>query len=277
MSLAILGVRIDPITEHQAVDCISQAVATRQKLKVATINPEFIMAAQSNGQFKQALNHSDLALADGVGILWAANLSSYQPRFTSKLIKVLNIWLIALWYGLKTFLSLSFRTANIPQQVSGSNLTLSLAKVAAQNRVSLFLLGERPGVAEIAAAKLRQQLPELAIAGTFAGDGSEAGDNQTIAQLNKHPADIVLVAYGAPKQELWIERNLNQIPAWVGIGVGGTFRFLAGDIRRAPAIIQRIGFEWLFRLLLEPWRWRRQLALPRFVWAVTWAKINQAQ
>ena len=271
----ILGIRIDAITEEQAVEKILASAKAGRKLKVATVNPEFIMAAQRDPRFASALNHSDLALADGIGVLWAANLQQYQPRFSSKHGKLLNIWLIAIWYGIKSFLSVSFRTASLPQQVSGSNLTTSLARAAAQSKLSLFLLGERQGVAPKAADRLRKQNPQLHISGTYAGNGAPEGDHKTRAAINQHPADIVLVAYGAPKQELWIERNLEHIPATVAIGVGGTFRFLAGDIRRAPQWIRRMGLEWLFRLILEPWRWRRQLALPKFVVAVVRQKLAQ--
>lgn len=268
-TVTILGIQLDSITEAQAVERICQAARQKQKYTVATINPEFIMAAQANSDFKHILNQADLRLPDGVGVMWAANLQKYSPHLPGKYLKVLEIWSIAFYYGLKTFLSLKFRTANLPQQVSGSNLTLSLSQVAASQNLSLFLLGEKEGIASQAAQVLQETFPGLSIAGTFAGDGSINGDDQTRRQISAHPADIILVAYGAPKQEFWINRNLPHLPTSVAIGVGGTFRFLSGDIRRAPLWIQRLGFEWLFRLALEPWRWRRQLALPKFIITVT--------
>lgn len=276
MSISILGVRIDAVTEQQAVNAICQAASDRKKFKVATVNPEFIMAAQHNQQFKRTLDQSDLSLPDGVGVMWAANVFAYQGTIRNKPIKVINIWFIALWYGVKTFLSLNFRTANLPQQVSGSNLVKALSATAAEKKISIFLLGEKPGIAQRAANNLRQALPALNIAGSYSGDGAESGDSQTVAAVSEKPGDIILVAYGSPKQEFWIDRNINRIPYFVAIGVGGTFRFLAGEIQRAPNWVQHLGLEWLFRLLLEPWRWRRQLALPKFVFAVVRAKISSS-
>jgi N-acetylglucosaminyldiphosphoundecaprenol N-acetyl-beta-D-mannosaminyltransferase len=275
MNLTILGVRIDPVTEEEAVERICAAVGSPDKYRVSTVNPEFVMEAQRNPAFMDALSKSNLNVPDGIGILWAANLLAYTPP-KAKGAKVLAIWIIAVWYGIKTFLSLKFRTANVPQQVSGSNLVQSVARRAAAQNASLFLLGERPGVAEAAARNLQTSVPGLKITSTFAGDGSSDGDSQTVAAVSREPADILLVAYGAPKQEFWVERNLERVPCSVAIGVGGTFRFLAGDIRRAPAWIRRLGFEWLFRLVLEPWRWRRQLALPHFVVAVVREKIARS-
>lgn len=259
----ILGVRVDSVTQDQAVDQILQWVNQRQKAMVFTVNPEIIMAAQKDQQFKDLLNQANLSLADGVGVLWAANFYQYVSKNKTK--NLIRLWLTACIIGLRTFVSARYRAKALPQQVSGSNITFDLAQ---QNAASLFLLGEKEGIAEQAAKQLHQKCLRARIAGTFAGNGAPEGDTETRAQLTSNPADIILVAYGAPKQEKWLERNLNAIPAWVGMGVGGTFRFFAGDIRRAPRWVQRAGLEWLFRLVLEPWRWRRQLALPRFVAAV---------
>jgi N-acetylglucosaminyldiphosphoundecaprenol N-acetyl-beta-D-mannosaminyltransferase len=259
----ILGIRVDPVTQEQAVARILEHVSQKQKAMVFTVNPEIIMAAQQDGQFKDLLNRADLSLADGIGVLWAANFYHHVSGAKSK--NPINLWLAALIIGFRTLVSAKYRVKTLPQQVSGSNINLDLAQ---QKAASLFLLGEKEGIAERAAQQLRQMYPSVRIAGTFAGDGSPDGDTETQARLASNPSDIVLVAYGAPKQEKWLERNLNAIPAWVGMGVGGTFRFLAGDIRRAPRWVQRAGLEWLFRLILEPWRWHRQLALPRFVAAV---------
>ncbi len=267
----ILGVRVDPVTQVEAVDIILDRVKRGQKTMVFTVNPEIMMIADKDPQFRDLLNRADLSLADGIGVLWAANFN--RSISTTKSQGIVRLWLVAVIVGLRTFISSSYRTKVLPQQVSGSNLTIALAQ---QNKASLFLLGEKDGVAKRASQRLRQKYPDVRIVQTFAGDASPAGDNQTQQVLINNPADIVLVAYGAPKQEKWLERNLNDVPASVGMGVGGTFRFLAGDIRRAPGWVQRAGLEWLFRLALEPWRWRRQLALPRFVYMVVKAKLRDS-
>ena len=264
----ILGVRVDPVTQKQAVDQILGWTTKQQKAMVVTVNPEIIMAAQKDQQFKDLLNGADLSLADGIGVLWAANFYQYISK--SKHESLVIMWIAACIIGLRTFVSAKYRTKALPQQVSGSNIVFDLAR---QNQASLFLLGEKEGVADQAAYQLRQKYPGARIVGAYAGNGAPEGDAETRTHLNNNPSDIVLVAYGAPKQEKWIERNLSHIPASIGIGVGGTFRFVAGDIRRAPGWVQRAGLEWLFRLILEPWRWRRQLALPRFISLVIKTKI----
>lgn len=276
MTITILGQRIDGVTQEQALQAIISATQNRQKLKVATVNPEMLMAARGNSEFASILSQFNLCLPDGIGLLWAANLQARTFNQKPYILKLLTIWVIAFYYGFKTFLSVKFRTANLPQQVSGSTLSLELAKRMADQSLSLFLLGGYDGVAQAAANQLKKDIPILQISGTFEGDASEMGDTQSRQTLNQQPADIILVAYGAGKQEKWIARNMEQIPASVAIGVGGTLDFLAGRVRRAPHWVQRIGLEWLWRLILEPWRWRRQLALPKFIWTIVMDKAHQA-
>jgi len=264
----VLGVRVDPVTQKQAIDQIKNWTKTKRKAMVFTVNPEIIIAAQKDARYKDLLNRADLSLADGIGVLWAANFDQHIANSKHK--NSASLWISAFTIGLRTFISTNYRTKSLPQQVSGSNLTLELAQ---QNEASLFLLGEKEGIAVKAAQQLRHNNPNVRISGAFAGNGADEGDAETRMQLTSNPADIVLVAYGAPKQEKWLERNLEDVPVTVGMGVGGTFRFLAGDIRRAPLWVQRAGLEWLFRLILEPWRWKRQLALPRFIVLVVRDKI----
>lgn len=268
--MKILDVRIDPVTQEEAVHQILEWAKKQQKAMVVTVNPEIIMAAQKDQQYKELLNHADLSLADGIGVLWAANFYQYASKTTQN--NLISLWVAACIIGLRTFISAKYRIKALPQQVSGSNIVIDLAH---QRQASLFLLGEKEGIAEQAARRLRQTYPGIQISGAYAGNGAPEGDIETRAHLKNNPSDIVLVAYGAPKQEKWLERNLNHVPASVGIGVGGTFRFLAGDIRRAPGWVQRAGLEWLFRLILEPWRWRRQLALPRFISLIIKTKISK--
>ncbi len=130
----------------------------------------------------------------------------------------------------------------------------------------MYMLGAAPGVAREAAERLMARHPGLKIVGAEPGS-PDAGDDARVggAITSAGPVHILLVAYGAPAQELWLDRNLDRLGIPVGIGVGGVFNYLSGRVPRAPGWVQRLELEWLHRLLTEPWRWRRQLALPQFL------------
>ena len=234
--VSILGVRVDAITYDETMQRIAQWIEQRQPRQIATVNPEFIMAAQRQADFRRVLAEADLCVPDGVGLLWAARVLGQR----------------------------------LPERVTGSDLTPLLAAEAARRGWRLYLLGAAPGVAERTATLLARRNPDLQIAGAFAGSPAEADAPDIVRLVAEAGADVLLVAYGAPAQDLWIARRkqAGDLPVPVMIGVGGAFDHLVGVQRRAPAWVQRIHLEWLFRLITQPWRWRRQLALPRFVWAV---------
>jgi N-acetylglucosaminyldiphosphoundecaprenol N-acetyl-beta-D-mannosaminyltransferase len=143
-----------------------------------------------------------------------------------------------------------------------------LAAEAAARQWRVFFLGAAPGVAERAAAILKAQYPNLIVAGTWAGSPDPKEDDVAIARIQESEPHLVLVAYGAPAQDKWIARNRDRLNGAVWMGVGGAFDFITSEAVRAPKWIQRLGLEWLHRLVQQPWRWRRMLALPRFVWAI---------
>jgi N-acetylglucosaminyldiphosphoundecaprenol N-acetyl-beta-D-mannosaminyltransferase len=239
-AVEILGVRIHDVTLDEAVAISRAAIRAKRPLGIVTPNAEFVMAAQQDSRFRATLNASSLAIPDGAGLLLAGRLLRTPLR----------------------------------EQVAGTDLADRLAGLCAAEGRRLFLLGAPPGVAEAAAQRLAERHPGLIIAGTFAGDGSPSGDAETRARLRQAGrVDVVLVAYGMKKQEAWLARNQPELGIPVAIGVGGVFDFFSGRVPRAPALVRRAGFDWLFRLIVQPWRWRRQLALPRFVAAVTAAAI----
>ncbi|MCK4450446.1 MAG: WecB/TagA/CpsF family glycosyltransferase, partial [Anaerolineae bacterium] len=150
-----------------------------------------------------------------------------------------------------------------------------VAALAAQKGYSLFLLGAAPGVAVATAARLCQTYPGLRIAGTHAGSPALEEEDEIVRLIQRAKPDILFVAYGAPQQDKWIARNLERLGVPVAMGVGGAFDFISGRAKRAPRWLQRVGLEWLHRLLHEPWRWRRMLALPRFVWLVVRERLTK--
>jgi N-acetylglucosaminyldiphosphoundecaprenol N-acetyl-beta-D-mannosaminyltransferase len=235
-SLSILGVRVDAIASDQALDRIERFIVSGSPHQIVTVNPEFVMAAQSDVEFRRIINCAALALPDGVGISWASRRLG-QP---------------------------------LPDRIPGVDLVEQLAALSANRGYRIFFLGAMPGVADKAAQVLRQRYSGLVIAGTHSGSPRPEDDEGIVAQVCAARPQVLLVAYGAPAQDHWIARNLNRVGVPVCIGVGGAFDYLAGVHPRAPIWLRQLGLEWLHRLITQPWRWRRMLALPRFVWQVLW-------
>jgi N-acetylglucosaminyldiphosphoundecaprenol N-acetyl-beta-D-mannosaminyltransferase len=206
-----------------ALAWIDSAVAARRPRQICTANPEFLMAAQRDPEFRRVLLAADLVLPDGVGLLWAAR-----------------------WLGRR-----------LPERVPGSDLIYRLADLAARRGWRVYFLGAAEGVAQAAAARLQALYPDLVVAGAFAGSPAPAEDDALVARVAAARPDLLLVAYGAPAQDKWIARNRLRLGVPVSLGVGGSFDFVAGVARRAPRWVQRLGLEWLHRLWRQPWRVRR--------------------
>jgi len=162
-----------------------------------------------------------------------------------------------------------FASPIFPERVPGSEIVYHLAEQCAENGWRLFLLGAQEGIAAQAGRLFQQKYPDLIIAGSYAGS-PDLDENATIVSLiNDSRADVLYVAYGNPKQDMWIGRNKETLKTVrVAIGIGASLDFVTGNATRAPRWMQKLGLEWLHRLILEPWRWRRMLALPRFVFAI---------
>lgn len=245
--LRVLGIRVDDVTQDEAVDTISAWVRTGSDgvrvRQVATVNPEFIVAAQRDPAFRAVLERTDLATADGVGVLVAARL--YGRRLRGR--------------------------------VTGVDLVETLA-ARQDSALRMFLLGAGPGIAERAAARLHARYPGINIVGAWAGSPREEDAAEALSRLQSASPNILLVAYGAPAQEYWIDRYRADLAAYgivVAIGVGGSLDYLAGAVPRAPRLVRRLGFEWLYRLIRQPWRWRRQLALPLFMGLVLRERLRR--
>jgi N-acetylglucosaminyldiphosphoundecaprenol N-acetyl-beta-D-mannosaminyltransferase len=189
------------------------------------------MHAGRDPAFAAVLRRADLALADGAGVLWAARRLGHP----------------------------------LPGRVAGVDFVKALAARGAVDGWRFFLLGGAPGVAEAAGRALREAYPGFNLAGTEASSPDAASDAMTTEAVRASEAQVLLLAYGAASEEAWLARNLERSGAVIGLGVGGAFDFISGRTRRAPAWMRERGLEWLHRLSQEPWRWRRMLALPRFV------------
>lgn len=240
-SIRILGVRIDNATMQEACDHISRFISGGGVHQVATVNPEFIMHARKDNEFCSVLEHTSLNVPDGVGVLWAARHQKTPLR----------------------------------ERVGGADLMQRLCALGSQYAWRVFFLGAGAGVAERAAADMAFRYQGLVIAGARAGSPNPVDDAESVAQIQRANASLVFVAYGAPGQEMWLSRNLESLrkpdgqnSGVVGIGVGGSFDYITGVQKRAPARIQHLGLEWLYRLVRQPRRFWRQLALVHFALAV---------
>lgn len=233
--VVILGVAIDDVLMDEAIAAVARFIDEGGPHQIVTVNPEFVMEARRNRAFRRVLAAADLATPDGFGIILAAR-----------------------WRG-----------TPLRGRVTGIDLTERIAAEAARRGWSLFLLGAAPGVAERAAAALQRANPGLRIAGCYAGSPRPSDEPPIRERILAARPDVLLVAYGHPAQDLWIARNQPLLRVPVAIGVGGTFDELAGVVPRAPALMQRLGLKWLYRLIVQPWRWRRIMtAAPLFLWTV---------
>lgn len=226
----ILGVPVDPITFEDMLQKIEEWVRDESLHQICTINPEFIMTAQNDTQFYEVLQHADLCVPDGWGVVWTLRL----------------------------------RGVRVPERVTGSDGVPLIAKRAAEKGWRLFLLGAGAGVAKQAAQILQKKHPAIQIVGTYEGSPHPEESNEIIQLVNEANPDILLVAYGAPKQDIWIFQHKTRLNAKVAMGIGGTLDFITGNIPRAPLFYRRFGLEWLYRLYLQPSRWRRMMRLPIF-------------
>lgn len=228
--LIILGVPIDDLTMPQALvrleEFIADGRATGRSHQIATINADFVVNSLHDPDLRRILQESDMATADGMPLVLGARLLGVP----------------------------------LADRVTGADLVPALAERAAEKAYSIFLLGARPGVGLRAAEILQQRYPGLQIAGVVSPPNVpiQEMDRSILDQIKAAKPDILLVAFGNPKQEKWIRMYANSINVPVCIGVGGTFDMIAGITRRAPQWVQQAGLEWLYRLLQEPRRlWRR--------------------
>lgn len=232
--LQILGCRLDPIDSQQATDRILALASEATAAQVVTLGTEMVVHAQRDPRFRAIVNHAALSLCDTVGVLAVARR----------------------------------RGAALRERVAGVELVERLCAGAAARNLAIYFLGGAPGVASDAAASLKTRFPQLRVAGSRSGYFAESETPAVVGAIAASGAQVLLAGLGSPRQEYWLAEHLRATGCGVGVGVGGSFDVIGGRIERAPAIVRSLGLEWLYRLVKEPWRWRRQLALPRFLWLV---------
>lgn len=231
-SVVILGCRVDAIDAEAAVGRIVELARGETPALVVTLGTEMIVRAQRDVRFRQVINQSALSLCDTIGVLLAARLHGVRIR----------------------------------ERAAGIDLIDPLCERFARDALPVYLLGGKGATAANAAAILRARHAGLIIAGARDGYFADDDRREVAAEIARSGARILFAGLGSPQQEFWITDYLKETGCAVGIGVGGSFDVLAGNVARAPSLWRRFHLEWLYRLVREPRRFRRQLALPRFVW-----------
>lgn len=224
----ILGVYVNKYTMEQAVKKAAELIETEGMSMIFTPNSEILLYASNNPDFTKVLNQANMIIPDGIGVVYGARILG-EP---------------------------------LKERVAGYDLVCNLFPIMAQKGQSVYLLGAKPSVAEKAAENLTKKYPGLVIAGTH--DGYFKDDDEVIADINRSNPDFLMVCLGFPKQEQWIFDNRDKINTRLAIGAGGCLDVFAGTVARAPEFYCNHGIEWLYRLVKQPSRFVRMLALPKF-------------
>lgn len=230
MKETYLGVDVSPLTYEQIIASLRERMSRREQSTIIAVNPEKVITANKNPQVKQLINTSTFQIADGVGILLASKLQN----------------------------------GRINSRVTGVDMMARLLKFAADEQHPVYFYGAKEEVVTKAIENIQRDNPGLIVAGYT--NGYEKNEQALVQRIHESGARFIFVALGSPKQELWIQRNMPNLPnVLVFQGVGGSFDVFSGMVKRAPALFRKFGLEWLYRLMSDPKRIKRQMNLPRFL------------
>ena len=238
MKIDVMGLKFDSVTMDEALSRAEALLRGEKAAYVVTPNAEIAYEALHDGQLREMLNGADLMLPDGAGVVLASKL---------------------------------LRTP-VKQKVAGVDFAAGLLGILERNGQSLYLLGGKTGIGELAAQKMLEAHPQLRIAGI--ADGFFQDEAPVIAKINASGADALFVCLGAPKQERFMVQHQQELHVHLMAGLGGSLDAFAGTVQRAPAWMIRLNLEWLYRLIREPKRVRRMLRLPKYLWAVMLKRIR---
>ncbi len=238
MKIDVMGLKFDSVTMDEALSRAEALLRGEKAAYVVTPNAEIAYEALHDVQLREMLNGADLMLPDGAGVVLASKL---------------------------------LRTP-VKQKVAGVDFAAGLLGVLERNGQSLYLLGGKPGIGELAAQKMLEAHPQLRIAGI--ADGYFRDEAPVIEKINASGADALFVCLGAPKQERFMVQHRQELHVHLMAGLGGSLDAFAGTVQRAPAWMIRLNLEWLYRLIREPKRFRRMLRLPKYLWAVMLKRIR---
>lgn len=238
--VSIFGVPFSKLSMKDTISLITQMIDSRKPHQIITANPIMVMSAVEDPGYLRMMKHADLIVPDGAGVVWAANYVG-NP---------------------------------VAERVTGFDLINQLFRLGESNGWKVYLVGASPEVIEAAAQKIREKYPKLQLVGYRDGYFKADEDHAVIENIRAHEPDILLVGRSASGQEPWIAQYKEQLQVPVIMGVGGSFDVISGKLKRAPKLFQKLKLEWFYRLLQEPWRYKRMLVLPKFAVKVIREKEN---
>ena len=227
--ISILGLKVHNLSMKETLDKIDSLIKQGGSHLLVTLGVEMVMAAQEDSEFRDIVNDASLVVPDSVGILWAAKKNGTPLK----------------------------------ERVPGVEIIQRIAEENQKYNRRVFFLGAKPGVAKAASEKLKEKYPGFYPVGEHHGYFKD--DNEVLPKIQESNPDLILVALGFPAQEKWFCRNRDKLGNSVCIGVGGSFDVISGKIKRAPLFFRKLGLEWFYRLITEPKRITRMMALPAFV------------
>jgi N-acetylglucosaminyldiphosphoundecaprenol N-acetyl-beta-D-mannosaminyltransferase len=231
-----LDVYVSTLNYDEILADIEKRMSEGEKSTIVAVNPEKLIAASKDENVKQLINSATYQIPDGIGVVLASKLKG--GRITSR--------------------------------VTGIDMMERLIELSAKKGYRVFLYGAKEEVVKKAKENLETKYPGLRIVGYSNGYVNDY--DSLVQKINESNADILFIALGSPRQELWIKTYMNDLNVKVLQGVGGSFDVFAGHVKRAPKLFRNLGLEWFYRLVTDPKRFKRQLALPRFLWRVLWEK-----
>lgn len=239
-SVNILGTKVANMSMTEVLEWIRIMVEQGKPRHIVTANAEILHKAYLEPDFMRVLEKADLVTADGSGVMWAARALG-NP---------------------------------LPERVTGIDLVNHIFSLAEEKEWKVYFLGAAPEVVEKAVLNTLSKHPLLRVTGFQHGYYSQEETAGIVANISSIKPDVILVAMGVPRQELFIQEYLKDLNVPIAIGVGGSFDVMAGIAKRAPVWMQHGGLEWLYRLYKQPSRYRRMFALPKFVMEVLWQRLR---
>lgn len=229
--ISVLGVKFDNVNMKEAVDRCKEFIKGEKGNLVVTPNPEIVMRAKDDEEFKNIINEAELVIPDGIGIIKAGEILGTPLK----------------------------------ERVAGFDLICNLLEEGKDGSISFYFWGSKPGYADEAKRKMEEKYSNIKILGSHTGYFKEEEEKEIIEEIRNLKPDVLLVGTGAPKQEKIINKYKAEGFFKIGIGCGGSIDVLAGRVKRAPKIFIKLHLEWFYRLLKQPTRWKRMLVLPQFI------------